>query len=308
MFFATAYAANANISDQSKSSFIEFFSTFFTSLPFWILAGFIFWMSFYIAGIVKKIVVGRITSKAKYEVPQEGIILIERVVSACIIVLGGVISLKIVGIDLGLLLGTIGLGVGFAFKDLLANFIGGVVILTQKKFKIGDLVKIDDQMGKIVEIESRTTQIQAFDGTVLIIPNSKILTSVVQNFTANSFRRISFEIGVHYSTPLEQAVSVALEAVKKNQSVVPKPEPRVFINRFDDSSIVLEVRFWVESARGQSSWLVVKSEIIQTIKKDFDAAGITIPFPIRTLELSSDLKKVFPTVKKVAPVPVAPAK
>ncbi len=307
MFFATAFAANSNISSQSKISFIDFFSTFLTSLPYWILAGIIFWMSFYIAGIIKKIVVGRITSKAKYEVPQEGIILIERVVSAGIIILGAVIALKIVGIDLGLLLGTIGLGIGFAFKDLLANFIGGVVILTQKKFKMGDLIKVDDQFGKIVEIESRTTQIQAFDGTVLIIPNSKMLTSVVQNLTANSFRRISFEIGVHYSTPLQKAVDIALASVKKNQNVVPKPEPQVFIKKFDTSSVILDIRFWVESAPGQSSWLMTKSEIIQTIKKDFDEVGIKIPFPIRTLEISKESQKPFLTVKKTA-IPVATAK
>ncbi len=304
MFFATALAADSNIVTDSKGSFVEFFSTFLTSLPYWILAGVIFWMSFYIAGIIKKIVVGRIVSKAKYEVPQEGVILIGRVVSACIIVLGGVIGLKIIGIDLGLLLGSIGLGVGFAFKDLLANFIGGVVILTQKKFKIGDLVKINDQFGKIVEIESRTTQIQAFDGTVLIIPNSKILTSVVQNFTANSFRRVSFEIGVHYDTPLEKAIAVALAAVQKNKNIMPKPASQVFINRFDDSSVILQIRFWVESSGGQSSWLLVQSEVIQTIKKDFDAAGITIPFPITTLDIPKEQRTPLTTVKKPVPVSV----
>ena len=304
MFFATALAADSNIVTDSKGSFVEFFSTFLTSLPYWILAGVIFWMSFYIAGIIKKIVVGRIVSKAKYEVPQEGVILIGRVVSACIIVLGGVIGLKIIGIDLGLLLGSIGLGVGFAFKDLLANFIGGVVILTQKKFKIGDLVKINDQFGKIVEIESRTTQIQAFDGTVLIIPNSKILTSVVQNFTANSFRRVSFEIGVHYDTPLEKAIAVALAAVQKNKNIMPKPASQVFINRFDDSSVILQIRFWVESSGGQSSWLLVQSEVIQTITKDFDAAGITIPFPITTLDIPKEQRTPLTTVKKPVPVSV----
>jgi small-conductance mechanosensitive channel len=298
MFFTTAFAADLGIAAKSKTSFFELFSTFLSSFPYWILAGVIFWMSFYIADIVKKIAVGRIISKAKYEVPQEGIILIGRVISAGIIVLGGVIALKIIGLDLGLLLGSVGLGVGFAFKDLLANFIGGVVILTQKKFKIGDLIKIDDQLGKITEIESRTTQIQAFDGTVLIIPNSKMLTSVVQNLTSNSFRRISFEIGVHYSTSLKKAVETALAAVQKNPNIVPKPAPQVFINRFDDSSIILEVRFWVESVQGQSSWLTTKSEIIQTIKQDFDEASIRIPFPTRTIEVSPESQKPFQSVVK----------
>ena len=266
---------------ETQSGIFDFFTTFLEAIPWWIGAGIIFWLSFYVATMVKKMVVYKVTANNE-DLHQEVVILIERAVYFGIVLLGGVIALKLVKIDVSSLIGFLGFGIGFAFKDLLANFIAGVVILTQKKFKINDTVKINGNTGKIKEIDVRTTQVQSLDGTNLIIPNADMLTAVIQNFTSNSFRRISFQVGVHYETPLAEAIELTKKSVKKHKQVTIDPAPQVLAVEFADSAITLEVRFWVEST---ANWPLVQSELIQALKKEYDIAGISIPFPIRTLTL-----------------------
>jgi len=292
MLISTAFAADRGIANEARESFFEFFKEMIFSLPFWVLAGIVFWISFYAANFFKKMVSSRIVARAKGEVHEEILILVERVVSTGIVILGGVIALKIVKIDAGLLIGFLGIGIGFAFKDLLANFIAGVVILTQNKYKIGDLVQVKDRIGTIVEIEPRTTQIRSIDGILLVVPNSEMLTEVVHNFTANSFRRIIFQVGVHYSTPLKKATEIMMNTMLKHEMILNEPSPQVIVTEFGDSAIILEARFWVES-KVRGGWWTVKSDVMQNLKKEFDNSNIQIPFPIRTLEFGSDAEKIL---------------
>ncbi len=292
MFIETAYAITARGSaataqEQTSSGIGQFFNDFFHMLPLLFAAIVVVVLSFIFAGFIKRIVLFRLRNR---DFGQEVMILIGRTTHATIITLGIIIAFNIMGLDLSSLIAFLGVGIGFALKDLLSNFIAGVMILTQKKFQINDIVKIDDNLGKIVEIDARTTQIQAFDGTNLIIPNAKMITAVVQNFTANSFRRISFDVGVHYDTPLAMSIKTAMESVKKNQLVVPEPAVQVLATEFGDSAINLQVRFWIEST---TNWYLVRSQIIQQLKIDFDAKGIQIPFPIRTITLDDNDKNLM---------------
>ena len=227
MFFintAFAQAAVRTTQEQTSSGLSEFITGFFTAIPFWIAAGVVIFASFFLANVIKKIVIFRLS---KRDLHREVLILIERMVYTGIVILGLLIAFQIVGIDLAIILGFIGLGVGFALKDLLANFFAGIMILTQKKFKIGDVVEVSGQLGKIVDIDSRVTQVKGLDGTDPIIPNATMITAVVQNFTSNPFRRIALEVGVHYDTPLKKAVDLTLASIKKNQGVMPDPAPAV---------------------------------------------------------------------------------
>lgn len=291
--YAQAGAAAGQAASETSGGLSDFFGRFIANVPLWIAAGIVFFASFFIARILTYMVIARVTSTHKEELNQEVVILIRRAVYTATIILGLIISLEIVGISIATLLGFMGLGIGFAFQDLLADFIAGVVILTQKKFKIGDMVEISDYLGYITEIEARTTQVRALDGSNLIIPNSEMLKNTVRNYTANSFRRITVVVGVHYSDDLAHSVQTALEATKQAPQVVVKPEPKVIITEFSESSINLEVRFWIEST---VFWPQVRSDVIASIKKAFDREGITIPFPIRTLALDTydgNLKKAL---------------
>ncbi len=287
---AFAQTAAQNVRDESTTGVQDMLAGIASAFPYWIAAILVFVLSFFLARFVKKLVVYRVTSRSRYDVHQEMIILIDRAVYVGVLFLGLLISFRIIGINIASILGFLGLGLGFAFKDLLANFIAGVVILTQKKFMIGDTIEVNSIFGKIIEIESRTTQIQGFDGTIHIVPNSDMLTSVVRNTTKNSFRRISFAVGIHYSTPLREAIELTLKTVEAHPDVVVKPKTNVLVTEFGDSAITLEVRFWIEST---SPWPIIQSEVMQALKLAYDKAGIEIPFPIRTLTLDSFDKNLF---------------
>ncbi|NCP67592.1 mechanosensitive ion channel [bacterium] len=248
----------------------------------WGIATFIFVSFIFLGFFIAKLTARRFQRKNQYTAHKEVVLLVERATYFTIVILGGVIAFATVGIDLTWVLGPVGVGLGFAFKDLFGNIIAGMVILTQQKFKINDVIKINNQLGRITNIEMRTTDVQSFDGTNLIIPNADMLTNVVQNYTANNYRRLSIEVGVHYSTPLPYAIDTAMKAVKTNNSVVADPAPEILTTAFGESSITLEVRFWIEST---TRWWTVHSEVVQAVKLEFDKAGITIPFPIRTLSL-----------------------
>jgi small-conductance mechanosensitive channel len=279
LFLALPVLAQSNVGNDS--SLLERLGIFGEIIK-WGIATFIFISFIFLGFFVAKLSARRFQKKNQYTAHKEVVLLIERATYFTIVILGGVIAFATVGINLTWVLGPIGVGLGFAFKDLFGNIIAGMVILTQQKFKINDVIKINDQLGRITNIEMRTTEVQAFDGTNLIIPNADMLTNVVQNFTANTFRRLSIEVGVHYSTPLPYAIETALQALKENNSVVEDPAPEVLTSSFGESSIKLEVRFWIEST---TRWWTVRSEIVQGVKKAFDEAGITIPFPITTLSL-----------------------
>lgn len=245
---------------------------------------FAFAFSIVLAFVVAKFVANRVRKKNKYQVHQEVLLLIERSVFFGVIIICASIALALLGVDLTWVLGPLSVGLGFALKDVLGNMIAGVVILSQQKFKIGDIIKMDEHFGKIVNIDVRTTDVQTFDGLNLVIPNYDMLTNVIKNYTSNTFRRISIEVGVHYSTDLTLAIETATNAVKANKLVVSEPTPEVIAREFGESAILLEVRFWIESTH---RWWQIQSQVIQQVKTAFDQVGITIPFPIRTISLDS---------------------
>ncbi|PID70285.1 hypothetical protein CSB37_02775 [bacterium DOLZORAL124_38_8] len=265
--------------DKASGGLAQFFSDFISALPLWIAAIVVMVVAYFFAKFIKNIVGNRLAMR---QLNQEIIILGERAAFTITLTLGVVISFKIVNINLDTLIGFMGLGIGFALQDILSNFFAGVLILTQNKFKIGDIIRLEDIMGTIEEIDARTTQIRSFDGTSLVIPNAKMINAIVENYTMNTFRRVNLEVGVHYSTDLPKAIALTLESVKKNPQVVPNPEVQVWATKFDDSAITLAVKFWVESTDNR---FAIKSQVMQQLKADYDAAGIEIPFPIRTLAL-----------------------
>lgn len=259
--------------------------------PYWIAAILVVIIAFLSAGFIKRIVMFRMSKK---DLHQEIMILIGRATYAGIVLLGFVVAFGLVGLNVSSLVAFLGVGIGFGLKDLLSNYIAGVMILTQKKFKIGDVVRVTDQIGKITEIDSRTTQIRSFDGTELIIPNAQMISAVVENFTCNAFRRVTVDVGVHYATPLQESIQVAIASVQKHEYVVPDPVVSVIATEFGDSSINLAVRFWVEST---ANWIDIRSEVIQQLKLDFDAKGIKIPFPIQTISLDDNDQKLMQALK-----------
>ena len=178
--------------------------------------------------------------------------------------------------------GIVGLALAFAFQDVAANFISGIFLIVRRPLKVGDIVKTKDYMGCVEDINLRDTMLRTFQGQMVIIPNKEILQNPIENFSMLGKRRMDLLVGVSYGEDLEKVREITLAAVK-NVSVKTADEVTLFFKEFADSSITFELRIWISSPE-QPVWLQGRSEAIINIKKAYDDAGITIPFPIRTLD------------------------
>ncbi len=180
-------------------------------------------------------------------------------------------------------IGVIGLALGFAFQDIAANFISGIILAFRTPFHIGDIVEINDKMGKVDRTNLRVTVITTFQGQEVYIPNKEVLQAPIKNYTALGKRRIDLPIGVSYGEDLEKVQSLVLETVNNIEGVIDKENTIFDYESFGDSSINLNIRFWIQYP-DQPGYFKVLTKVIIEIKKAFDKESITIPFPIRTLD------------------------
>lgn len=179
--------------------------------------------------------------------------------------------------------GIAGIALAFAFQDIAANFMAGILLSIRRPIVIGDLVKSNDVMGKVVTINMRDTIIRTFQGQLVIVPNKDIFQSSLENYTKSGKRRIDLKVGVSYGDDLEKVKQVTLEAVKNITVLDTEQPPGLFYEEFSDSSINFTLQIWINSTEQPIFWQG-KSEAIMLIKKAYDENNIMIPFPIRTLD------------------------
>lgn len=179
--------------------------------------------------------------------------------------------------------GIVGLALAFAFQDIAANFISGIFISFRRPLHIGDIVKVNDYMGKVEEINLRDTVLRTFQGQLVIIPNKDVFQNPIENYSMLGKRRVDLEVGVSYGDDLEKVRAVTLNAVKGIPNLSKEDDVTLFFREFGDSSINFVIRIWIASPE-QPVYLGVGSEAIIRIKKAYDENDIMIPFPIRTLD------------------------
>lgn len=179
--------------------------------------------------------------------------------------------------------GIVGLAVGFALQDPLANLFSGVMMSVKELYAQGDLVETNDYLGVIQGITLRTTLIRTLTGQEVAIPNKDVLQSPLTNYTRTRQRRVDLPIGVSYGDDLQRAAGVAREAVEREIETLEGKGVEVFWTEFGSSSINGTLRFWLRQT-GQGDFLDQRSRAIVAIKAAFDAHDIMIPFPIRTLD------------------------
>lgn len=284
-FIQTAYAQTqgAAVEVTSDETLFNVVQGMFQVLLNIFIAVLLLFASYLFAKVLSHYIIGKLRDVQGETLHEDVVILVRRMVTVGVIAIGmGIAFQYVLGLDILQLIGFFGLGIGFAFKDMLSNLIAGVIVLMQGRFHIGDFIKIGEYMGKVVEIQTRATILKAIDGTEVIIPNAEFLSKTVISFTTNPSRRVEIAVGVHYNTDLELATEVIEDLMKQNSNILPEPKPKVIAKEFGDSAIILGVRFWVQSRDGVS-WITIKSQLVHEIKKAFEQHGITIPFPIRTV-------------------------
>ena len=204
------------------------------------------------------------------------------------LILGVLIALPAVGIDLTVLSvfgGAVGVGIGFGLQKVASNYISGFIILLDRSVRIGDQITVDNQYGEVSQINTRYTLLKALDGTETIVPNETLITHTVVNHSLSKPNvRIAIFIQVSYSTDLELAESLMLEAAREPRRVIlddPDNLPKVLLREFADNGISLELAVWIcDAGEGLNN---LRSEVNWAIWRRFKAAGIEIPFPQRVV-------------------------
>jgi small conductance mechanosensitive channel len=185
-------------------------------------------------------------------------------------------------------IGVVGLALGFAFQDIAANFMSGVFLALRGPFVAGDVVEADGRLGVVTEVQLRRTVLRSFDGLTVIIPNKLVVQQTLINYTRSHQRRVELSLGVAYGDDLERARAAVIAALDDLEYRDPQREAQVFFKEFGSSSINFDVHFWLaESA--QDKFLEARSEAVIRIKRGVDQAGLTIPFPIRTLDFGAEV-------------------
>lgn len=178
-------------------------------------------------------------------------------------------------------LGAAGLAVGLALKDSLSNIASGVMLIVLRPFRAGDHVVIAGQEGIALEIRVFQTRLRAFDQRIIILPNSEITTAPIINHSTLPLRRMDVKVGVGYGDDLRQARELLLLIARQDPLVVDDPEPFVQVSNLADSSV--ELTLFAHAANADFG--NARSQVIEAIRNQFTAAGLSIPFPQRDVYL-----------------------
>lgn len=213
-------------------------------------------------------------------------ILIGRLCYGGVWVAGAVIALGVWGIDFATMLGALGLtsvAIGFSLKDVLSNYISGVILLSARPFHIGDQVVINGFEGEITQVQLRSTTLRTYDGRMVYIPNQEVFQASITNNTASKYLRSSVFVGIDYEADIVEARQVIVKAIARSKRVQPDPLPEVLVHELAASTVNLEVRFWVDSRR--AGFLETTSIVAQLVKEALQEHDIEMPTEIYTLLL-----------------------
>lgn len=200
--------------------------------------------------------------------------------------------------------GVIGIAVGFAFRNIVENYLAGVLLSTRNPFKIGDFVQVDDMSGNVVRLTSRDTVLMTLDGNHLRIPNSQLITSPMTNFSRNPLRRFEFDVGVSVDLDLIAVRQLAVATLEGMPGILAEPRPRVLIQALGDSTVSVRISAWIDQR--DTDVLKARSEAIRLVKAAFDHAGIEMPEPIYRVHLSKKPSGTAPGSAAAATVPRSP--
>ncbi len=209
---------------------------------------------------------------------------LRNVVYAAALVIVVVLAIATLGVPVSPLLavlGTAGLAVGLALKDSLSNIASGVMLVTLRPFRVGDVVTVAGQTGSVREVRIFQTVITGADNQHTTIPNNLITAAPIINLTAEPTRRVELVIGIGYEDNIQLARDTALALVKADPRVLETPAPDVVVYELGAHSINLGIRCYVKSA----DWFGTKVTLLEQIKLGFDQAGINIPYPQQDMHL-----------------------
>ncbi|WP_458626639.1 mechanosensitive ion channel family protein [Winogradskyella sp. PC D3.3] len=270
---------------------IGWFNAIIENIPNFILAIIVMIASYFAAKYVRRLV-KRIVSK---RIEQDSIKnAMARVVAVLVVAFGLFIALGILNLGKALTsllagAGVVGLAIGLALQGTIANTFAGLVLSFRKKIQIGNWVETTGFSGEVIDINLKDFTLKEADNNIVIIPNKTILDNPLKNYSLTTKMRVFIECGVGYESDLEKVQQLTKDVIAKTfNQVESSDDVEFYYTEFGDSSINYLCRFWID-AESMLEKLRAKTKAIIEIKKAYDADGINIPFPIRTLQFSNNL-------------------
>ncbi len=195
-----------------------------------------------------------------------------------ILLIGLIVALGTIGINVGAALALIGGGafiLAFALQDTLSNFANGIMLLIYRPFDVGDAVVIGGVTGKVDSVSLVSTTILTFDNQKVLVPNQKVWGEVITNITGMTTRRVDMLFGIGYSDDMDKAQEIIERVIREHPLVLQEPVPNIGVHELADSSVNFRCWPWAKT----SDFLTVRTEVTKRVKEEFDASGISIPFP-----------------------------
>lgn len=181
-------------------------------------------------------------------------------------------------------LGAAGLAIGLALKDSLSNFASGVMLILMRFFKAGDWVDVGGQSGTVSSVQIFHTVLLSADNKRIVVPNSRVMTGNIVNYSCEPTRRVDMVFGIGYGDDVAKAKAILERLLGEDERVLDDPAPLVAVDELADSSVNFVVRPWCKT----DDYWGLKREMTEKVKLAFDAEGISIPFPQRDVHLYNE--------------------
>jgi len=233
------------------------------------------------AGAIKKVILKAMKKSKMDQTLASFVASISYVTLMVFVVVAALGKLGIQTASFVAIIGAAGLAVGLALQGSLANFAAGLLMIIFKPFKVGDYIQGGGTAGTVEEISIFTTHLKSPDNTSIIVPNAKITSDSIVNYSTKEIRRVDLVAGVSYSDDIDHVKRVLRDIINSDERVLKDPAPTIALFELADSSVNFVVRPWVKSGDYWNFYF----DIHEKIKKRFDTEGISIPFPQQDVHL-----------------------
>ncbi len=211
-------------------------------------------------------------------------------------VIGFLIAIAASGIPIDkitIIIGALGVGIGFGLQNLVNNVVSGLVMVFEKPVQVGDLIEVGNKTGTVRSMGIRASKILTLDGSEVIIPNGDLLSQNLINWTlTNNHKRICLDVGVSYGSDIEKVKTIFKTIVEESEDVMSTPTPLILLDNFGDSAVNFKILCWVSDI---DNWFTIKSVLMSRVFEEFYKNEISIPFPQRDVNLYiKDGKELIP--------------
>ncbi|RYD60420.1 MAG: mechanosensitive ion channel [Verrucomicrobiaceae bacterium] len=184
--------------------------------------------------------------------------------------------------------GALAIGIGFGTQTLFKNFISGLIVLAERKVRVGDILEVDGVAGTVTTIDTRSSIVRSFDGVDLIVPNSVLLENKVVNWThGTSLVRRVVRVRVSYGSQLRMVSNILSECAAEHGVILKTPEPQVVLEEFATDALVFAVFYWID-LRGKTGGGTVASDLRFMVERRLGEAGISLASPQQAFQLHAD--------------------